>query len=402
MFSTKDEQVKFWNIFGSKLVENGEPFSINYLQSGEVKHYASVNREKAWVPLGLTIDFLCRDRIVRINIYIENDVRLFAYLYSKKEEIEKELGFKPQWVFSGTHNVNTRRIINVFPVKIGDSEDYERVIDEILPYIVQYKNVFGKYISGLFDYNKTITYYPDQKNDFSEAKSESNTNILGEIVKHSNYGDGYISKVEVANEEGKKYIVVKFSKCEKKFIYPDSFEKFLNFENEESQKRVKELLKSTAVTAPAIGKGTTIQPVNSKKSIRARTNAEFLNQLLDKNFKQWMKSGYELDSKNRIIWMIRLDGCQSVTGWKNTIVNSDLIIEEYVGSALTRLASHKDVSLNQIRCIFDIRDSLYSKERTYEFKGVFKMNAGTTTENKHVWERVSKSHTFNGVTYTAD
>lgn len=152
MTSAQYEQKKFWNIFEEKLIENGNPFSICYEVNGEIKYYGAVNKSNAWVSLGLTIDFLYRQEIVKINIYIQNDVRLFDYVYSHKEQIEQELGFSPEWILCGTKNPNTRRAISKFPVKIGDLDDYDRVIDEILPYVMQYKKVFQKYIPNLFEF----------------------------------------------------------------------------------------------------------------------------------------------------------------------------------------------------------------------------------------------------------
>lgn len=152
MTNAKYEQQSFWEIFEEKLVENGEPFSISYMIGSEVKHFAAVNKKSPRVPLGLTVDFLYRERIVKINVYIENDVRLFNYVYARREQIEQELGFKPQWILGGTRNPNTRRAISTFPVTIGDRNDYARVIDDILPYLLQYKRVFEKYIPNLCDF----------------------------------------------------------------------------------------------------------------------------------------------------------------------------------------------------------------------------------------------------------
>lgn len=152
MTKAKHEQKIFWSIFESKLIENGEPFSISYEMGGEIKHFAAINKSTPRVSLGLTVDFLYREKIVKINIYIENDVRLFNYVYSHKECIEEELEFAPQWILESPRNPNTRRAISTFPVIIGDTNDYERVIDEILPYIMQYKRVFEKYIPNLCDF----------------------------------------------------------------------------------------------------------------------------------------------------------------------------------------------------------------------------------------------------------
>ena len=146
------ERRLFWKEFEKKLSELGTPFDICYEVSGDIKYYASVNKTSPLVNLGLTIDFLYKESNVKINIYIRDNVDLFEYIHSNKEKIEDELGFIPQWIYYGERNPNTRRVISTFPVVVGNPLDYERVIKKVIPYIIQYKKVFTKYIPNLCDY----------------------------------------------------------------------------------------------------------------------------------------------------------------------------------------------------------------------------------------------------------
>ena len=152
MTEAERERKIFWSLFNTKLAEMGDPFTICYEMGGEIKHFACVNRNVPRVALGLTIDFLYRYKTIKCGIYIENDVKLFNYLYSKQAEIEKELGFFPMWIFSGEKNVNTRRILTKFPVKIGNTYDYAQVIEKMIPCIIKYKTVFEKYIYNIFEF----------------------------------------------------------------------------------------------------------------------------------------------------------------------------------------------------------------------------------------------------------
>ena len=152
MTNAQQEQTRFWKIFDNKLVENGEPFELIHEKSGEVTYWANVNKKNSFVSLCLNIEFKYQKEKVRVGIYICDNLYLFQRLLKYRENIEAELGFKPQWVLDGVKNPNTRRIINEFPVAIFDEEDYDRVIDEILPYVAQYKKVFEKYIPNLCDY----------------------------------------------------------------------------------------------------------------------------------------------------------------------------------------------------------------------------------------------------------
>lgn len=152
MTNAQYEQTKFWSIFDNKLVENGEPFEIIHEKSGEVTYWGNVNKNNSFVSLCLNIEFQYRAKKVRVGIYIRDDLYLFKKLQNNRETIDEQLGFKPDWVLEGKTNPNTRRIINEFPVIIGNLNDYDRVIDEILPYIMQYKKVFEKYIPNLCDF----------------------------------------------------------------------------------------------------------------------------------------------------------------------------------------------------------------------------------------------------------
>ena len=150
--SAPEERIIFWKIFEKMLSDMGNPFFICYGMNGKTTHYASVNKYRSFVNLGLTVDFLYRDEIVKINIYIQNNVELFNHLYMNREEIEQKLGFKPQWIYFGEKNPNTRRVISTFPVVVGNPLDYQCVVDKIIPYVIQYKKVFEKYIHNLCEY----------------------------------------------------------------------------------------------------------------------------------------------------------------------------------------------------------------------------------------------------------
>lgn len=152
MTNAQYEQTKFWNLFEEKLIENGNPFELNHEKGGEVTYWSAVNKKHSFVNLCLSIEFKYRAKKVRVGIYICDDLYLFDSLLTKRKIIETELGFAPEWVFKGKKNSNTRRVINEFPITLGDEQDYDRVIDEILPFVAQYKKVFEKYIPNLCDF----------------------------------------------------------------------------------------------------------------------------------------------------------------------------------------------------------------------------------------------------------
>lgn len=148
-FDAKIEQKKFWKIFDEKLIENGEPFSILHEKAGEVTYWAMVNRNNSLVDSGISIDFLVRDKKLRINIYLRNDLSFFGYLERHKQDIESMVRVPLSWI-NGEKNQNTRRIAFYKSVEIGNIDNYAETIDEILPVIVEMKQVCEKYGKDLF------------------------------------------------------------------------------------------------------------------------------------------------------------------------------------------------------------------------------------------------------------
>ena len=65
------------------------------------------------------------------------------------------------------------------------------------------------------------------------------------------------------------------------------------------------------------------------ETYRAQTNAELLNQLLGKNYKQWYKSTYQLNV-DTMIWMAHFDN-KLRAGWCNQFKDGK-IIEEFHGN----------------------------------------------------------------------
>ena len=148
----KTEQKNFWKLFDEKLIENGEPFSVLHEMAGKVTYWAVINKNHSFVDNALSIDFLVREKKIRINIYVRDNLSLFRVLENSKEEIESMISVPVKWV-KGTKNLNTRRIIYEVPVNVGYFNNYNEVIDDILPVVIEMKKVCEKYAKyDFFDF----------------------------------------------------------------------------------------------------------------------------------------------------------------------------------------------------------------------------------------------------------
>lgn len=85
----EEARKKFWDALRVAAKEQGNPFFFT-----ENKQWAVINRDTSnYHESCVAVDFLWRDEILRINVYIENDIPLYVKLKARKDEIESALGF---------------------------------------------------------------------------------------------------------------------------------------------------------------------------------------------------------------------------------------------------------------------------------------------------------------------
>lgn len=99
-------------------------------------------------------------------------------------------------------------------------------------------------------------------------------------------------------------------------------------------------------------------------------NADLVNFLFGKNYKEWRKAGYPCSYKgeNANVWMARFDG-RVRSGWVNTMPDSNTIYEKYV-------CGNPPYDLDEV-----IENSAYrytfekvDRDTKFIFKGLYKLN----------------------------
>ena len=130
--------------------------------------------------------------------------------------------------------------------------------------------------------------------------------------------------------------------------------------------------------------------------IHAKTHAEFLNQILRKDYKAWMKSCYHL-SDGKMIWMIQLGDFISETGWINKLTTPKKIKEKHVTLTFDfRHNTYKNaLQTGQYfncsdRVVFDVIKN--KRDRVYVFRGVFRLNKQESSSNENVWDLIKDEY----------
>lgn len=180
-------------------------------------------------------------------------------------------------------------------------------------------------------------------------------------------------------------ITVSTSTCIRCFHFPDDFVKGRLRLQEGTKEMMKKYLKLNLFLVPPanheieekmkkISKVTLDEGKNnvqSKKIIRADTNAEFLNKIFGTNYRQWYKSVWK-ESPNRLVWMVRFyDSAPAgkATGngvWENRWCDKEHMRcrEEYKGSGIPNEPE------TDYRIVVSIEER--NVPRRYTIEGVYK------------------------------
>ena len=140
--------------------------------------------------------------------------------------------------------------------------------------------------------------------------------------------------------------------------------------------------------------------MRANKVIYAKTHAALLNQLLDKNYKRYMKSSIKLPD-GKLLWMIELSPYESSSHWINQLLSDEQISEKHIGKVCEHEGHGTYLDSMKRRIYWDDSDRIVfqkvdfpNRDRKYIFRGVFRLNKEKCTFDENIWERISDHYEF--------
>jgi hypothetical protein len=136
---TKIQQLEFWSKF-KEFTKKNYPKS-HFGQSPRPQHWYDVSMGSSDAHVTLIID--TRKNILRCELYINKDKSLFKYLLDQRNEIEKELGDKIEWVDAeiASRLKMKKEVSNVF-----DVNQYDQYFTWLYEKTILFQKVFGRYL----------------------------------------------------------------------------------------------------------------------------------------------------------------------------------------------------------------------------------------------------------------
>ena len=147
MTSTENQRETFWKVFDKVLKENGEPFKISYVHKvrNEITTYASVNRKSSFNANSLNLNFLLKEKRLRVELYVTSPILMRKFM-GLKEEINSMVSLPIVWD-DGKRVLRPSVYFEFLP---DDEDDYKIAIEESLSTILEFIEVANKYGKGEF------------------------------------------------------------------------------------------------------------------------------------------------------------------------------------------------------------------------------------------------------------
>ena len=137
---SQSERLAFWEQFNQVLVSRGKPFNV---RKATTDHWYDVAIGSS--EAHIAIDLINKDGNIVVELYISNNKEVFDDLFSKREEIEQELGFDMTW--DRLNNKKASRIkYYIQGLNFDDHSNYEDLMRQAIDTAVKMREVFKKHL----------------------------------------------------------------------------------------------------------------------------------------------------------------------------------------------------------------------------------------------------------------
>ena len=142
----KAQQLEFWEQFKAYARSHDTNFR---LQKSRPQHWTNISIGSGHAYISLTLNSF--DEVIRTELYIPDNKDVYRFLEERKEEIEKDLGYKVEWM--ELQGKKASRIKVEFSGPIENTDEWESYFAWLQEKAEQFQKVFSKHLKK-FDLEK--------------------------------------------------------------------------------------------------------------------------------------------------------------------------------------------------------------------------------------------------------
>ncbi|MGT2799874.1 DUF4268 domain-containing protein [Streptococcus marmotae] len=134
------EKLNFWNRFNEVVLLKNKPFNI---RKATTNHWYDIALGTSEAHISITL--VNKSNSIGIEIYINDNKKLFDQLYALSEEIQNKLGFNMDWQRLDSKKAS-RIIYYIEGLDFNHHENYDELINEVIDKTVVMRRVFKYYL----------------------------------------------------------------------------------------------------------------------------------------------------------------------------------------------------------------------------------------------------------------
>lgn len=137
---SQSERLEFWDQFNDTLIERGKPFNV---RKATTDHWYDVAIGTS--AAHIAINLVNKESHICVELYINDDKKIYDQLLDRKKIIEDELGFTLDW--QRLDNRSASRIkYYIKGLNFDDHSNYAELIENTINTAIKMRDVFKKYL----------------------------------------------------------------------------------------------------------------------------------------------------------------------------------------------------------------------------------------------------------------
>jgi len=141
MNRSQAERLNFWTKFNDVVINKGRPFNT---RKASIDHWYDVSIGTSEAHISITL--VNKSGHIGVELYINDNKKIYDELYIEREAIEKQLPFSLDWQRLDDRKAS-RIITKIDDLNFDNQSNYFELMDEVISRVIAMRSIFKKYLA---------------------------------------------------------------------------------------------------------------------------------------------------------------------------------------------------------------------------------------------------------------